>query len=70
MDARLARMEMANDARARVDVTRARGTTRRGYGNHASARGRFRSTVRGTRRGARKTSGRADGVGKGTGPGG
>ena len=38
MDARLARMEMANDRSARVDVTRARGTTRRGYGNHARAR--------------------------------
>ena len=69
MDARLARMEMANDRSARVDVTRARGTTVEDTGI-TRARGRFRSTVRGTRRGARKTSGRADGVGKGTVPGG
>ena len=70
MDARLARMKMANDrtsarrrhSRARDDPSRIRESRR--------ARGRFRSTVRGTRKRTRKTSGRADGVGKGTVPGG
>jgi len=50
---------MANDRSARVDVTRARGTTRRGYGNHGARADVFgrrwegRGGGRGRRRGAR-----------------